>query len=186
MLFRSIAKYNIKTVIEIGSFLGYSSAWFARRVEKVYCIDTWKESGIFPNNNNLVAILPKLGVPTDFYDVWRRNMKAEGVFDKIVPLRGPSLLMASSAPVVDLVYIDGDHSKTGAFADISHYLPKARKVICGDDYTPDHPGVKWAATELLPSHEHDGPFWWYEMDPAIGDGCDVQAVRREAAQVVGV
>lgn len=184
---RLIAKHQVRTVAEIGSFLGYSSAWFARRLEKVYCIDKWRAYAESSDDRDLLAICERLHIPLDFYEMWKRNMEAEGVFHKITPLRGYSVSAAHLLREADLIYIDGDHSMPGCMSDIMNYLPKAKKVICGDDYTNDFPGVKRAVSELLPAHQHDGPFWWFETTPpAIGDGCDVTAVRREAAEVVGV
>ena len=159
-----IAKYNVKSVIEIGSFLGYSTAWFARRVERVTCIDTFEEPATVADNNNLVGVLPKIGVPNDFYSHFIRNMEAEGVIDRINIVRGRSDLVHWQVLEADLVYIDGDHSYQGQKGDIIAYLPKARKVICGDDYTPqDFPGLIQATNELLPQHKHQGAFWWHEI-----------------------
>ncbi len=35
---RLIEKHGVKTVIEVGSFLGLSAVWFAQRVEHVFCL----------------------------------------------------------------------------------------------------------------------------------------------------
>jgi glycosyltransferase involved in cell wall biosynthesis len=157
---RLIAKYNVKTVCEIGCFLGYSTAWFARRVEKVYCVDKWIAYAEDPGDAELLRIVERLGIPHDFYDVWRRNMEAEGLFYKVIPVRGFSVASAHLVPSVDLVYIDGDHTYAGCLADIGAYGPKAKMVVCGDDFGSQHPGVH-AALECLP-YQHEGPFWWIE------------------------
>jgi hypothetical protein len=92
-------------------------------------------------------------------------MMEEGVWEKIQVFRGHSAAAAEQAPEVDLVYIDGDHSARGCRADIELYLPKTRKVICGDDYCDTYPGIKEATGALLPGHQSDGPFWWFEIAP---------------------
>ena len=43
---RLIKKHHVKRVLEIGSFLGLSAAWFAQHVEHVTCIDLWREEAI--------------------------------------------------------------------------------------------------------------------------------------------
>ena len=35
---------------------------------------------------------------------------------------------------LDMVFLDGDHATTAVVQDILHWLPKARKLICGHDY----------------------------------------------------
>jgi hypothetical protein len=159
---RLIAKHNVKTVAEIGSFLGYSAAWFARRVERVICIDTFEELEQQGTNSNLAPILRTLGLPRDFYDVFRRNMIAEGVWETIEVIRGLSSDVADRVPEVDLVYVDGDHTEGGCLADIELYIPKARKLICGNDYSDKFPGVRTATAALLPDHRSEASFWWFE------------------------
>jgi glycosyltransferase involved in cell wall biosynthesis len=167
-----IEKYKVKTVCEIGCFLGYSTAWFARRVEKVYCVDKWVAYAEDPGDAELLRIVERLGIPHDFYASWRRNMEAEGLFHKVTPVRGFSVASAHLVPDVDLVYVDGDHTYTGCMTDIALYAPKALSVVCGDDFGPAHPGVEQALEMLwlgegVPYH-HDGPFWWIEPPARYG------------------
>jgi glycosyltransferase involved in cell wall biosynthesis len=167
-----IEKYKVKTVCEIGCFLGYSTAWFARRVDQVYCVDKWVAYAEDPGDAELLRIVERLGLPHDFYDSWRRNMEAEGLFHKVTPVRGFSVASAHLVPDVDLVYVDGDHTYTGCMTDIALYGPKALSVICGDDFGPAHPGIQQALESLrfgegVPYH-HDGPFWWIEHPARYG------------------
>jgi predicted O-methyltransferase YrrM len=159
-----IAQFQVRTVLEIGSLFGLSAAWFAKRVEHVTCIDRWLEDAPEMSNNNQVDTLRQLGVPRDFYQVFLDNMAREGVEHKVTLIRGRSNEVADQAPSVDLVYIDADHSYAGCLSDIRLYVPKARKIICGDDYGP-RPGygVMEAVTEVFPEHKNYGPFWWREL-----------------------
>ncbi len=143
-----IREYDIRTVVEIGSFLGLSAGWFAQRVEHVTCVDWWQGS-------------PKTGIPMDCYQQFKRNMEALGVADKITTIRGNSNDVADRVRLADLVYIDGDHSFDGCKRDIELYRSNARRVICGDDYAPrEYYQVIEAVTATLPDHQHYGEFWW--------------------------
>jgi len=159
---RIIEEYHVKSVVEIGSFLGLSAVWFAQRVEEVYCIDEWFEHSTQESNNNLVGTLRRWNLPCDFFSLFRDNVMHSGVWHKIVPVRGNSRRVVERVPVVDLVYVDGDHSYEGCTSDIVNYRTKARGVICGDDYNPNVPefGVIHAVDELLPQRQVSGTFWW--------------------------
>jgi hypothetical protein len=165
-----IDKYPIRSVLEIGSFLGLSAAWFAQRVEHVTCVDLWIENATARSNNNLVETLQQCGLPRDFFDIFCRNMKAVGVMDKITAIRGNSRFVADLVPAHDLVYIDADHSLEGCTSDLTLYGPKARFVLCGDDFV-DRPefGVIPAVRQYIPAPHLRTyvPFWWAENDLPI-------------------
>jgi len=151
-LARLIEKHNIRTVLEIGTCYGLSAGWFAQRVERVTCIDQWHE-------------IPCAGVPANVYDLFRANMAALDVAEKVTVIRGDSHSpdIVAVAPEVDLVYIDGDHTYEGCKADIAAYGPKARFVLCGDDYSTEPPevaGVIRAVDEMVPDKQTHGRFWW--------------------------
>lgn len=150
-----IKEFDIKSVVEIGSFLGLSAVWFSERVEKVTCIDKFEEVETQETSNNMVGTLKQLGLPTNFYDIFLENIKDHKNIDVI---KSWSKEGAPLSPEVDLIYIDGDHTYEGCKSDIELYLPKAKKIICGDDYTDRFPGVIKAADEI--GAEHSGPFWW--------------------------
>lgn len=161
VLARLIATYGVQSVVEIGSFMGLSAVWFAQRVNEVHCVDTWYEPATEPSHNNLVGTFRRWNIPNDFFHMFRNNVMRSGVWHKINPIRGTSNGVFAHVPLVDLVYVDGDHGYEGCKRDIDMYLAKARKVICGDDYVAREGfGVIEAVSELLPNHEHHGAFWW--------------------------
>jgi hypothetical protein len=168
-LARLIAQHSVRTVAEIGSFMGCSAIWFASQpgVEMVYCIDTWHEGATYESDNNLVGTLRRWEWPRDFFALFRDNIVQAGVWSKVTAIRGHSRFVVGEVPEVDLIYVDGDHSYSGCKRDIELYLHKARKVLCGDDYRHHKDidgskcfGVIEAVTELLPDAQHVGPFWW--------------------------
>lgn len=145
-----IVEHDIRTVVEVGSFLGLSAGWFALwdRIERVTCIDVWQDN-------------PKVGIPVGCYDQFLGNMHALGVAHKIGTVRGDSSLVHERVPPADLVYIDGDHTYTGCASDIKLYGPKALKILCGDDYIRyDYYRVIEAVDQLLPQRQVSGQFWW--------------------------
>jgi len=153
--------HDIKSVTEIGSFMGLSAVWFAQRVQSVTCVDSWFEPANAESQNNLLITMRRWGIPRDFFHMFAENIMRSGQWHKILPLRGTSEAMAEQVPVADLVYIDGDHSYAGCRRDIELYKPLARKIICGDDYSAREGfGVIEAVHDMLPNHEHCGPFWW--------------------------
>ena len=167
---RLILQHSIRSVVEVGSFMGLSAVWFARRVEQVYCVDTWYEGATFESENNLVGTFRRWGYPCpfDFFPLFRRNVERSGVWHKICPIRGASEFVHGEVPVADLVYLDAGHRYEQVKRDIQIYQDKARVILCGDDYVKRKDvdgskcfGVIEAVTELLPDHEHVGPFWYW-------------------------
>lgn len=168
-LHRLIECHQIKTVVEVGSFLGLSAVWFAHRVEHVYCVDQWFEPATHESENNLVGTLRRWDLPRDFFPLFRDNVMRSGVWHKITPIKGHSRYVHGEVPTADLVYLDGSHAYADVFADIQIYIDKARVVLCGDDYTVRKEadgspafGVIEAVNELLPDAQHVGPFWYWE------------------------
>lgn len=164
-----IRNNGIKTVVEIGSFLGLSAVWFAQRVQHVYCVDQWYEGATHESENNLLGTLRRWELPRDFFSLFRDNVMRSGVWHKITPIRGHSHYCHGEVPEADLVYIDAGHAYHQVRRDIELYHEKARVILCGDDYAPRTEadgvtpafGVIEAVNELLPDSEHVGPFWWW-------------------------
>ena len=160
---RLIRKHEVKTVIEIGCMVGLSTAWFAQRVKRVTCVDRWYEPATVADNNNLVNVLRDCGLPRNFRSIFESNMKRVGVWDRLNIVQGDSSAVADQVEEADLVYVDADHSYAGCSSDIRLYYPKARKVICGDDYdVREDFAVIEAVRDLLPEHQSRKPFWWVE------------------------
>jgi len=148
-----IAKHDIRTVLEIGTCYGCSAIWFAQRVERVTCIDTWGD-------------IPEHGL-YDIYKQFVANTKASALYegDRLYWMVANSHNVLSVAASYDLVYLDGDHTYEGVKQDIEMYGPLASKVLCGDDYDADLPsvaGVIRAVDECVPDRQTHGRFWYLE------------------------
>lgn len=160
---RDVIQHNdIKTVIEVGSFVGKSTAFFAKLVDKVYAVDPfvmWDEG----KEENATAV--QYG--NDFYDKFLENMMNHGVLEKIVPVRTTSRKAAEEVfnTPCDLVYIDANHDYDSVKEDIQLWTPFAAKFICGDDYDAYWPGVMKAVDELYPHRMVYGNLW---IAPIVG------------------
>lgn len=111
---------GMRNVVEIGALHGRSSfALLTACKGPVYCIDPWDDEHdhCYPSFMGACEHFP--------------NLRA---------IRGlsPDAGRKVRAKMVDMVFIDGDHSRAGLVADVDYWLPRARKLICGHDYV-DHP-----------------------------------------------
>ena len=134
-----IKKHEIKTVIEVGCFVGLSTVFFAERCERVIAIDTFdaliRESYLGEKHKEAAQ---------DQLKTFKENTKD---FNNILALKMTSE-EASKLPIeADLIYIDAAHDYENVKKDMGLWLPKANKVLCGDDYTDRWPGVKKAVNE---------------------------------------
>jgi tetratricopeptide (TPR) repeat protein len=142
------------TIIEIGSFMGLSSIIMANALftsqnyaAKLYCIDTWEGS---PEHADLSEIKTR-----QLFDIFLANIQNSGVGSLIHPIRKPSVIAAAdfTNESVDMIYVDGDHSFEGCYADLKAWYPKLRKegILFGHDCTPDG-GVRQALEKFANEH----------------------------------
>lgn len=155
-----------KVVIELGSWLGKSTRWFADQVGPdglVIAIDHWLGSPEHhqPNRRDVRDKLPRL------YEQFLYNCRD---YPNILPLRGTTHAMCSLwMPAADVLYIDAAHEYQAVLDDICNY---ARMVghdglISGDDYIwePGEYGVEMAVKEFCKQTgcydvHVDEAFWW--------------------------
>lgn len=149
-----IDRYKVKSVIEVGSFLGLSACWFAERVDSVVCVDVFSRK-MSPAMWEIMQRGSSDETLDSMYDVFLENTKA---YPNITSYKMPSLEAAELDLEADLVYIDADHTYEGVTADIEAWTPHARKVICGDDNTTQWLSVQQAAREF--GANVDERVWW--------------------------
>lgn len=156
---RIIESREIKTIIEVGTFLGRSTAFFASKGCRVHCIDPFKA---WPEGIENGAVAPNESFLMDF----RENMNDLGIADQVtfMPVSSNTADYVMSRQIIDdMVYIDGEHTYEAVKHDISLYLKRAKKIICGDDYDHNWPGVMKAVDELLPDRLVEGNIWYYDI-----------------------
>lgn len=117
------ARYGV--VIELGSWLGQSTRWWASRTELVIAIDHWRGSEENRHDPRLGQLYEQF--LSNCYDLRRR----------ILPVRMPTDRAARLAfPKADIVFVDADHAQSAVHRDLKLYEPHLRSggMICGDDW----------------------------------------------------
>ena len=144
---------NIKTVIEVGSWLGYSTAHFGKLVGKdgvVYAIDHWMGSSEHHESEIWSELIPSL------YDQFISNMIHERLWKVVRPLKmsslAGSLIFKQKNKLIDLIYIDAAHDTESVLEDLNAWFPvvKGRGILCGDDWC--WPSVRIAVERFAQEH----------------------------------
>lgn len=128
-----IKERNVKTVFELGCWLGKSTRHIAQLLPddgKVYAIDHWLGSA----EHQQSLEIPRL------YEQFLSNVIHAKLTHKIIPKRMTTLAAAQEfkqlGPLPDLVYVDASHDEESVYADISAYFPlvQGHGILCGDDW----------------------------------------------------
>ena len=84
--------------------------------------------------------------PAPDYDVstWEREYG-----NRLVYHRALSLDVLPKLDRFDAIFVDGDHSLSGALSDLRNYGPRAARILVHDTDAPDFPGVRQAVDEFL-------------------------------------
>jgi hypothetical protein len=148
---------------EIGVWMGSSSRQFIqRKPAKLYLVDPWAVRGYdealeakdetfdydkYLNNYSKLAGDPTAESFDVYYDDVAANVQREfGSLSNVEVCRMTATEWFSQfdKPFLDWIYIDGDHSYTGAYTDFCNALKvvKSGGVVIGDDYKWGRPGDK--------------------------------------------
>lgn len=148
-----IAKHQIETVIEIGAFVGKSAVFFASRVKEVWSVEPFLEREMYVAKN---ARRFAKGQRAAFME------HTEG-YPNIHLLEMTSEQAAQKPIRADLIYLDGSHEYEDVRDDIARWYPKAKKVLCGDDYSAWWPGVRKAVDESSLPINAEQRLWFLEI-----------------------
>jgi len=141
--------------VEIGVFKGYHSRQLVRlpSVKTLFCVD------------------PYLSYDENGHEAYMQTIKDEAkrrlsFSDKVRWVHMLSHYAAAGAPMVDFVYIDGEHSRPSVALDVQSWWPRLKPggIMGGHDYTEKWPGVIMAVSEFathncLQLHVCQ-PDWW--------------------------
>jgi glycosyltransferase involved in cell wall biosynthesis len=148
---------KMTSVVELGSWQGRSThALLSGCQGTVYSIDHWDPNyiGIPDLNERIIA---------DNWKAFCENLKH---FTNLQIIKMPSVKAATGFrdKSVEMVFVDADHKYESVIADVTSWLPKATKMICGHDYDPDrHPGVVKAVDEVFGKVGHIDTIWFKEL-----------------------
>jgi cephalosporin hydroxylase len=149
-----IDRFDVKTVIEVGSYLGLSACFFAERVDKVVCVDRFDRK---------ISRFVVESMNTDMADHHTLFLQNTAAYPNITSIKADSLEAAEQEDsVADLIYIDAGHEYEDVKADVEAWRPHARKVVCGDDNQPNWPGVQKYAREI--GADVSGRVWWSPIE----------------------
>lgn len=127
-------------IAEIGSFLGLSGLIMARSLydhgnygAKIFCIDNW-EGSIEHQSMPVVK-------DGHLFDIFKKNIDESGLRTFIVPIKSNSVVAAQGFDdgSLDMIFIDGDHSFEGSYADLVAWYPKLKRggIFLGHDCYSD-------------------------------------------------
>lgn len=155
---------NLRTVVEIGSWMGRSTTAMADNMEGlgvILAVDTWRGS-----EEHESYLKDK---PVDFvYKIFCRNLKAHIDAGRVCPVHLPSLEAARVFQAIgytrfDMVFIDASHDYQDVKADIQAWKPLVRPggLLCGHDW--GHPPIVQAVRELLGTPLSSSTIWYARM-----------------------
>ena len=137
-----------ETAVEIGSYLGRSTVFFALTLREVNADGRVVAIDPHSGDRQQLEALSTEELPT--FELFRRHCRAAGVDDLVDPHVATSLEVAAKwSGQVDLLYIDGWHSYDAVIADGEAWLPhlSPRGVVVFDDYVA-YGEVREAVDEL--------------------------------------
>lgn len=127
-------------VVEIGSFLGKSTACIALaspKSTKIYAIDTFNgNEKDFKENRQFTG--------GNFFEIFKQNLSKIGVWNKIIPTIGNSREIGKKwNKPIDFLFIDGSHIYEDVKNDFEKFYPFVKEggIIAIHDVSTGHPGV---------------------------------------------
>lgn len=124
--------------VEIGVFRGNSSTVFLDHCAHMHFIDPCVEYDDYPDKGWACQEKPFLKL-------------LEPYAGRFTFIKGFSGAVSGQIPMVDFVFLDGNHSYKYVMGDCELYWPKIKPggFLCGHDYNAGHPGVNQAVDEFF-------------------------------------
>jgi hypothetical protein len=132
---------KMDNVVEVGSWKGRSTTALLEGCRgTVTAVDNW--TGHDPSSN---GILESTVAEEDVFGIFVDNTQDYKNLDIIKGNSAESVERFDG--MVDMVFIDAEHTYEGCKGDLEAWLPKVRKIIAFHDFTPSWPGVMKAVNE---------------------------------------
>ncbi len=174
-------------IVEVGSWKGASAAYMCELMAAanipgaIVCVDTWLDGDSIWRLSPACSSeerrrLYRYGRPVELYHQFLANMVHLGFNDRVVPFPTTSAKAARwlvrNQVIADLIYVDGSHDERDVYYDLVDYWPlvAAGGVLCGDDWSPQKPGVepavrRFAAQQNLIIELRDERKWFVRTAP---------------------
>jgi predicted O-methyltransferase YrrM len=142
-------KYFFKHLIETNSYTTMAEVGVRDGRTTFYLLDNCPNLSIY-------------GIDLSNVGYYNNEVKAK-YGNRLIPIQGNSHLVADQVPLVDLVFIDADHSYNGCRGDILAYRSKVKTggILAGHDI--DYPGVNRAVNELVGNYEVGPNNVWFTL-----------------------
>jgi predicted O-methyltransferase YrrM len=133
LLANEAGKVNNGIIVELGSFLGKSTAILASNIKentKVYAIDLWKDENIY---QGFVKNINKWNNLIEIKRIDSHGKEIPNIYD------------------IDLLFIDADHSYESCFSDLNIWYDRVKDggIILIHDYTEPGCGVGKAVSNFF-------------------------------------
>ena len=159
---------NHNSIAEIGTWRGRSARVLCDNTPGiVICVDTWADNAYgaaFPEDP------PDLCKRQNWlWNEFRRNL-ADRLHVNVDAWRMTSLHGSRRARdlemTFDMIFIDAGHNYEDVARDIQMWSPLLKEggVLCGHDYTVNHPGVTRAVDELIRTYRIVETIWTTDME----------------------
>lgn len=148
--------HGMETILEIGAWKGKSTFSLLSGCKGiVWSVDHFRGSPLEINGAEREAQDGKIK------DIFLQNV---GHFSNLHLLEMDSLdaVKQFKEKSIDMIFIDGDHRLEAVRLDLKVWYPICKKLFCGHDYDPGHPGVVQAVDELG-MNVVVGPDWIWSM-----------------------
>jgi len=173
-----------QTVVEIGSWKGKSTyAICSGTAGEVYAVDhwAWKQVHEDAEGNRQYQRTGQDETSDDVYKDFVSNIVDK--FPNVLAIRKTGLEAAKTLPDADMVFIDDSHEYEEFKANLLTWLPKAKRIICGHDYSqdPGHAGVVKAVNEVFGARVRVAPgttIWFVDL---TGEAADIAGVPAGSA-----
>jgi len=159
-------------VVEIGSHLGRSSFVLAKALKRtgggvLHCIDPFDASGDASAAADYKRRRSDLRL--SLLDQFRANMRRRGVGAFVQPMPGLSheVVKSFDAPMVDMVFIDGDHDYSAVRRDFDDWVPRLPKggiVALHDVFATPFDGHYDGPWRVVQESVVNNPDWkWFRL-----------------------
>jgi len=157
-----------KMIVEIGSWRGRSARAIADNTDgRIFCVDTWDDNA--RGDEGWWTSIDPIDLhwkPNWLFFEFQKNL-GEHIHTKITQVRLTSVQAAEqlAGNRFDMIFIDAGHDYKSIREDILAWRPLLAPggILCGHDFSAEHPAVEEVVRELVPEFRLVGTIWTTEL-----------------------